>query len=109
MPKETIRDTYYGMTYPIIEGQPVTVGSTTAPSYIDVDPGGSTVGFSQPEYRYVAVRWDRTGIVTVDTADAIDRGVEGVFGPHVHLDRDGINRLIRALRKARDQAFGADA
>lgn len=27
----------------------------------------------------------------------------------VDLDRDGINRLIRALRKARDQAFGADA
>lgn len=27
----------------------------------------------------------------------------------VHLDRHGINRLIRTLRKARDQAFGADA
>lgn len=27
----------------------------------------------------------------------------------VCLDRDGINRLIRALRKARDHAFGADA
>lgn len=25
------------------------------------------------------------------------------------LDRDGINRLIRLLRKARDGAFGADA
>lgn len=25
------------------------------------------------------------------------------------LDRDGINRLIRLLRKARDAAFGADA
>jgi hypothetical protein len=25
------------------------------------------------------------------------------------LDRDGINRLIRTLRKARDAAFGADA
>jgi hypothetical protein len=31
---------------------------------------------------------------------------DGIF---VDLDRDGINRLIRALRKARDQAFGADA
>lgn len=30
-------------------------------------------------------------------------------GWHVTLDRDGINRLIRALRRARDSAFGADA
>ena len=27
----------------------------------------------------------------------------------VCLDRDGINRLIRSLRKARDRAFGSDA
>lgn len=41
----------------------------------------------------------------------------GILGPedsrsdarYVSLDRDGINRLIRALRKARDQAFGTDA
>jgi hypothetical protein len=25
------------------------------------------------------------------------------------LDRDGINKLIRSLRKARDQAYGSDA
>lgn len=30
-------------------------------------------------------------------------------GWYVHLDRAGINRLIRALRRARDSAFGADA
>jgi hypothetical protein len=30
-------------------------------------------------------------------------------GWFVTLDRDGINRAIRALRKARDSAFGADA
>lgn len=30
-------------------------------------------------------------------------------GWYVTLDRDAINRTIRALRKARDQAFGADA
>jgi len=30
-------------------------------------------------------------------------------GWHATLDRDGINRLIRSLRKARDAAFGADA
>lgn len=30
-------------------------------------------------------------------------------GWFVQLDRNGINRAIRALRRARDQAFGADA
>lgn len=30
-------------------------------------------------------------------------------GLYATLDRNGINRLIRALRRARDQAFGADA
>ena len=30
-------------------------------------------------------------------------------GWFVNLDRSGINRLIRTLRKARDQAFGSDA
>lgn len=28
---------------------------------------------------------------------------------HAQLDRDGLNRLIRTLRKARDQAYGTDA
>lgn len=31
------------------------------------------------------------------------------YGWYVTLDRDGINRLVRHLRRARDQAFGADA
>lgn len=30
-------------------------------------------------------------------------------GWYVTLDRHGINRLIRSLRKARDQSFGVDA
>jgi hypothetical protein len=30
-------------------------------------------------------------------------------GWYVHLDRAGINRMIRALRRARDSAYGADA
>jgi hypothetical protein len=30
-------------------------------------------------------------------------------GWFVSLDRQGVNRLIRTLRKARDQAFGPDA
>lgn len=30
-------------------------------------------------------------------------------GWYVQLDREGINRLIRSLRKARDAAYGTDA
>lgn len=34
----------------------------------------------------------------------------GMFdGFYVTLDREAVNRLIRALRKARDAAYGADA
>lgn len=29
-------------------------------------------------------------------------------GSAIELDRSGLNRLIKALRKARDQTFGAD-
>ena len=29
-------------------------------------------------------------------------------GIYTHLDRDAINRLIRSLRRARDQVFGRD-
>lgn len=31
-----------------------------------------------------------------------------VDGWYVNLDRNGINRLIKVLRKARDQAYGRD-
>jgi hypothetical protein len=34
---------------------------------------------------------------------------EPFLGWFVTLNRDGINRLIRALRRARDEALGADA
>ena len=38
-----------------------------------------------------------------------DFGERGYAGVWADLDRAGINRLIRILRKARDAAFGADA
>jgi hypothetical protein len=64
---------------------------------------------------HTELRWDRLGYCQIATlkenpeppAGAIPLpGTEGWF---VNLDRASINRLIRALRKARDQAFGADA
>ncbi len=35
-------------------------------------------------------------------------GSEPFDGWHVTLDRDGVNRLIRSLRKARDAVYGRD-
>lgn len=41
--------------------------------------------------------------------NALDRSTNGPFaGVWVDLDRAGCNKLIRSLRKARDQAYGRD-
>jgi hypothetical protein len=64
------------------------------------------------------VRWNREGggvqLVTKAT-DPHDGRVAGdssethvTDGFHVDLDRSSINKLIRNLRRARDQAFGKD-
>lgn len=51
--------------------------------------------------------WGReTGIVQIGCKPHEPEYDAGWF---VNLDRADINRLIRALRKARDQVFGADA
>jgi hypothetical protein len=41
--------------------------------------------------------------------DTLKDLVKSVSGPWITLDREGINRLIRSLRRARDQAYGQDA
>lgn len=74
---------------------------------------------SQPSY--VHVGWDRDKYVQIATVEphgriapydpATDKYVVahgGVPGWFVTLDREGINALIRNLRKARDAAFGRD-
>lgn len=48
------------------------------------------------------------GTVMLDGAEQRLRDVTR-DGMYVQLDRAGINRLIRALRRARDAAFGVDA
>lgn len=60
---------------------------------------------------HVEVRWNRDTycqLATVKKAANYSES-EQVDGWFVNLDRAGLNRLIRAARKARDQAFGADA
>lgn len=59
----------------------------------------------------VEVAWGReTSYVQVATVDPDAKdALSKESGLHVDLDRAKINQLIRVLRKARDQAFGADA
>lgn len=53
----------------------------------------------------VHVGWQRgTEYVEVATIAPDGQDLE-----QARLDRDGINRLIRCLRKARDAAYGSDA
>lgn len=46
------------------------------------------------------------GTIEVPSPDGPHRGILG--GQYLQLDRDGCNRLIRNVRRARDQAFGRD-
>lgn len=67
----------------------------------------------------VKVGWERDGYVQVATINpkreyrmSYEGDGEGqtftAHGLYSTLDRDGINRLIQVLRRARDQAYGAD-
>ena len=59
----------------------------------------------------VEIGWARDRYVQIATRNFgldADPG-DSRTGWHVTLDRAAINRTIRALRKARDQAFGVDA
>ncbi len=71
----------------------VQVGWERGGSYVEiatVQPGGQ-VAFKDP-----------------DTGDFLPAS-QADPGFFMTIDRDGINRLIRTLRRARDAAFGADA
>lgn len=59
-----------------------------------------------PDFK-VEVRWSRQQYVQIATVDACQEGTEE-YGFFVDLDRERINKLIRDLRRARDQAFGRD-
>jgi hypothetical protein len=61
----------------------------------------------------VKIGWSKEAehveVATVAPDDMTLRPTPEGNGWFVQLDRSGINRMIHALRKARDQAFGADA
>lgn len=70
----------------------------------------------KPMVPIVDVRWNREGTVQIVTKAedpfggrfAEDEGIHYTDGMYVDLNRNGINDLIRNLRRARDQAFGRD-
>lgn len=56
----------------------------------------------------VIVGWQQDVGVQLATVRAGSHSYDPADGLYVDLSRDGINRLIKTLRKARDQAFGKD-
>ena len=77
----------------------------------EIDLDNLKPGSTAPIYqRRIITRWSRdggyteVGVAKVNVSDGTERD------PHyLILTRDAINQQIRILRKARDQAFGADA
>lgn len=65
------------------------------------------IGWEQDRYAQVATTNVHSTLRLED--DDTPENSEPFKGWHVTLSREGINRTIRALRKARDAAFGADA
>ena len=100
MPKETIDSIARDTLNRPVPGNPDAVFADPLPYPLRVQ-----VGWSATEYPTVQVS---TVCPAVNLAGQLleQKNADGFY---VHLDRDGINRLIRALRKARDAAFGADA
>lgn len=91
MPKEIINDKNYQREVPVLSND----GSVTNGTHIM-----STC--------FLAVGWNKDA-ADVQLSVRHDDDPDGFESTYLTLDRDGINRLIRSLRKARDQAFGSDA
>jgi hypothetical protein len=83
------------------------------PVFIDEESGEENSGEDHP---VVEVRWHRwpdsyVSLVTRLRSCEVPPPGEDIlasYGFHVELDRDGINEIIRKLRRARDQAYGRD-
>lgn len=60
--------------------------------------------------RGAIVRWTREHMLVELGVAKIEVSARGETDAHyLSMDRTAVNHLIRSLRKARDQAFGADA
>lgn len=69
----------------------------------------ATAGPGRPAttVRFPDERYEEMGRLLLNSLDVV-AGVQ-YDGLWADLDRQGVNRLVRILRKARDSAFGADA
>lgn len=87
-------------------------GSEATPGWGGDDPRDGDARRNYPVLRRAAiVGWSReSGHVEVGV-DALNISTQSgvVTGMFATFDRDGLNRLIRSLRKARDAAYGSDA
>lgn len=61
-----------------------------------------------PDTFYLQIIWGRENGVQIATTNPEAPLGTVESGLYVDLDREGLNHSIRALRKARDQAFGRD-
>jgi len=94
MPKDYITNMYFGQYGNSIPDDP-----NAKPVPVALDASAVKVAWSrEPGHVEIAV-----------IADFGPEGRDGGGDWHSQLDRNGINRLIRTLRRARDAAFGSDA
>lgn len=93
-----------------------TIFSDYGPFTIEEDGAEIQAKYLEPGERHrlyeraVVIAWNRNGFVEVGTTflGSADEAPAG-GGSFLSLDRSKINRMIQVLRRARDQAFGADA
>lgn len=93
MPKEWIYSMDHGRSVPIVT---------------DGDTENEKIELRKLDDDAIKLGWTKegmhVGLAIVDVA----KDPEGFEARHINLNRDGINRLIRFLRRARDDAYGKD-
>ena len=106
MPKEFINNRYYGQT--ALDHNKCPDRDSTQGCLGGADCRAQQVVLDDSA---VKVGWTKD-LAHVEIAVVHHRDGAGDHAPdcwHSQFDREGLNRLIRTLRKARDDAFGADA
>lgn len=97
MPKEKIFDEWNDLRHLQIH-----VGWSKDDESVQVSTVNTLADKARRESNPQRSDWDTAGVPEY-------AGPSDPDGYYVCLDRNSINRLIRTLRRARDQAFGADA
>lgn len=99
MPKEYINNRYYGQTARQVDFDDL--GNEVGSHPVPLDDSAIKVGWTKEH--------DHVEIAVVSHRDSTTGEAADADAWHSQFDRAGLNLLIRTLRKARDQAFGADA